>query len=123
MGGAGVVHLVAPGAYEDIVPRALPGSRAGWTFVSGIAELACAGLVARRSTRRAGATLTAVLFVVIFPANVQMALDWRHRAGLAPFIAWARLPLQFLLILWAMRVRRTAREVTRQTRRLHFPCI
>lgn len=106
--GTGVAHLVVPGAYDEIVPRALPGSRLGWTLVSGVAELACAGLVANRSTRRTGGALAAVLFVVIFPGNVQMAVDWRDRDGLDPFIAYGRLPFQVLLVLWALHVRRTA---------------
>lgn len=108
LAGTGTVHLVLPGLYENIVPHALPWSRWGWTAVSGVAELGCAGLLANRSTRRAGATLTAILFVVIFPGNIQMALDWRHRPGLDPFIAYGRLPLQVLLVLWALHVRRTA---------------
>jgi uncharacterized membrane protein len=103
--GAGLVHLVAPGVYEDVVPHVLPGPAAGWTVVSGVAELACAGLVARRSTRRTGALLAAVLFVAVFPANIQMAVDWRHRSGLAPLVAYGRLPLQVLLVRWALRAR------------------
>ena len=106
--GAGLAHLLVPGVYEDIVPHVLPGPPLGWTVVSGIAELACGALVARRSTRRAGAILTAILFVAIFPANIQMAVDWRHRSGLAPFIAYGRLPLQVLLVAWALSVRRPA---------------
>ncbi len=106
LAGAGAVHLVAPSLYDNVVPHALPGSRTGWTVASGIAEFACAVLVSNRSTRRTGATLTAVLFVAIFPANVQMAADWRHRPGVDPLIAYARLPLQALLVAWALHVRR-----------------
>ena len=106
--GAGMVHLVAPGVYEVVIPHALPGSRLGWTVLSGIAELGCATLVANRSTRRMGSTLTAILFVAVFPANVQMAVDWRHRSGLDPLIAYGRLPLQVPLVVWALHVRRTA---------------
>ncbi len=76
--------------------------------LSGIAELGCATLVANRSTRRMGSTLTAILFVAVFPANVQMAVDWRHRSGLDPLIAYGRLPLQVPLVVWALHVRRTA---------------
>ncbi len=108
LAGAGLTHLAAPGVYEDIVPRVLPGSRVGWTVASGMAELACAGLVAHPATRRAGATVTAVLFVAVFPANIQMAADWRHRSGLDPLIGYARLPIQIPLVLWALHVRRTA---------------
>jgi len=49
-----------------------------------------------------------VVFVAVFPANIQMALD----GGIAgqPFplgsaaVAWLRLPLQVPLVLWARRV-------------------
>ena len=53
--------------------------------MSGAAELACAAAVANRRTRRVGATLAAVLFVVVFPANLQMAVGWalRVRRGAA----------------------------------------
>lgn len=119
LAGTGVSHLLAPSAYEGIVPRSLPGPRLGWTVASGIAELACAGLVANRRTRRAGATLATGLFVVVFPGNVQMALDWSHRPGLYPLLAYARLPLQVPLIVWAWRVRRAApdRRFGRASRR------
>lgn len=106
--GAGAVHLAAPRVYEGIVPQLLPGSRTAWVLVSGVTELACAALVANRSTRRAGATMTAILFVVLFPANVQMAVEWRNRPGVDPLLAFARLPLQVPLVLWALTVRRRA---------------
>ncbi|MDQ6910645.1 MAG: hypothetical protein M3Z84_07695 [Actinomycetota bacterium] len=106
--GAGVVHLATPGVYEGIIPQPLPGSPMAWVLASGVAELACAALVANRLTRRAGATLTAILFVVLFPANIQMAVDWRSRPGVDPLLAFARLPLQVPLVLWALHVRRRA---------------
>lgn len=109
---AGVTHFAAPSFYEAIVPHALPGSPRGWVWVSGAAELACAALVARPSSRRLGATLAAVLFVAVFPANVQMAVDWRHRGPLEAGVAWARLPLQIPLVWWALRVRRRSAAVS-----------
>ena len=48
-----------------------------------------------------------MLFVAVFPANVQMALDAHGLAGRT--LAYARLPLQVPLVLWALRVRRSAR--------------
>ena len=103
-----MTHFVTPHFYDEIVPHRLPGSRFGWTALSGAAELACAALVADRRTRRFGATATAVLFVAVFPANIQMAVDWRRRPGLEPLIAYGRLPLQIPLVLWALHVRRRA---------------
>ncbi len=79
--------------------------------MSGAAELACAAAVANRRTRRVGATLAAVLFVVVFPANLQMAVDSRGASTLDQFLAWGRLPLQLPLVWWALRVRRGAARI------------
>lgn len=108
LAGAGVTHFVLPGFYDRIVPRALPGSSRTWTVLSGVVELGCAvGLLPGRS-RRVAATLTAVLFVAVFPANVQMAVDWRHRSLADRLVAYGRLPLQIPLLWWALKVRKLA---------------
>ena len=96
---AGAAHFVIPQRYERIVPEML-GDPAFWVRWSGVAEIACAGLVAHPRTRRLGALVAAGLFVAVYPANVKMALDAGALAGLA----WARLPLQVPLVLWAYRV-------------------
>ena len=106
LGVAGVLHFVVPKGFDEIVPPALPGAARTWTVVSGLAELACAVAVAHPRTRRAGATAAAVLFVVVFPANVQMAVDWSDRPLPDRLVAYGRLPLQIPLIWWALIVRR-----------------
>lgn len=106
LGVAGVLHFVAPRGFDEIVPAALPGASRTWTLASGVAELACAAAIAHPRTRRAGATAAAVLFVAVFPANVQMAIDWSDRPLAERLIAYGRLPLQLPLIWWALRVRR-----------------
>jgi len=108
---AGVAHFVIPRSYERIVPR-LFADPAFWVRWSGVAEIACAGLIAIPRTRRPAAIAAIALFVAVFPANVQMALD----GGVAgepfplgsPVVAWARLPLQVPLIVWAWRVAQSA---------------
>jgi uncharacterized membrane protein len=102
---AGVAHFVTPKGFDAIVPHALPGSERFWTVVSGAAELTLAVGVARPKTRRLSATLAALLFVAVFPANVQMAVDWRSRPAPELALAVLRLPLQIPLIWWAWRVR------------------
>ncbi len=105
LAAAGVLHVVWPGPFRSIVPGFLP---AGLTVaLSGLAELACAATVATPRWRRRGAVATAVLFVLVFPANVQMALDAHGVVGRT--VAYVRLPLQVPLVLWALRVRRSAR--------------
>ncbi|NEE55001.1 hypothetical protein G3M55_61770 [Streptomyces sp. SID8455] len=44
----------------------------------------------------------------MFPANVQMAVDWRRRPRPQRAAALARLPLQVPLVLWARSVARGA---------------
>ncbi|MEA2504255.1 MAG: hypothetical protein QOG36_1298, partial [Actinomycetota bacterium] len=105
---AGVSHFAIPGFYDAIVPHALPGPVRAWTQASGVVELASAVAVALPRTRRLGATVAAVLFVAVFPANIQMAVDWRSRPALDQAIAYGRLPLQIPLVLWALAVRRGA---------------
>lgn len=108
---AGVAHFVVPRSYQRIVPR-LFGDPAFWVFWSGVAEIGCAALVAVPRTRRWGAWAAIVVFVAVFPANVKMALDGGIPGASfplgSPVVAWARLPLQIPLVVWAWRVARSA---------------
>ena len=108
LGVAGVAHLAIPRGFDEIVPHALPGSQRMWTLLSGAAELAVAATVAVPRSRRLGAGLAAALFVVVFAANIQMAIDWADRPLPQRLIAYGRLPLQIPLIWLALRVRRSS---------------
>ena len=68
-----------------------------------------AGLLASPRTRRAGGTAALVLFIGVFPGNLQMVRAWR-RKPVWPWqaIAWGRLPLQIPMIMAADRIRRGA---------------
>jgi uncharacterized membrane protein len=44
----------------------------------------------------------------VFPANVKMAADWRHRPAPHKAAAYGRLPLQLPLVLWARSVAKNA---------------
>ncbi len=100
---AGIAHFAIPGTYDAIIPHLLPWSRRVWTYLSGATEVALAVGVVWRRTRRVAATLSAVFFVLVFPANIQMLMDSSSRTAAA--IAAVRLPLQLPLIWWAWRVR------------------
>lgn len=94
-------HLFHPVSFTPIVPRFLPGKTA-IVYVSGVAELICAIGLWRRD-RWAGIA-AAVLLVVIWPANLQMALTAQSRDVLAHQIEdWIRLPLQIPLIWCALQ--------------------
>ncbi|WP_405407716.1 hypothetical protein [Streptomyces decoyicus] len=77
-------------------------------LAGGVAELA----VALPRTRRAGALAAAGLFAAVFPANIKMAHDWRHRPAPLKALAYARLPGQLPLIGWALHTAHAARRAT-----------
>jgi uncharacterized membrane protein len=107
LAGAAATHFTHPRFYDRMVPRPLPGPPRAYTWGSGVAELAVAGTLLSPRTRRRGALAAAGLFVAVFPANVQMALD--ARGSRERFLTYARLPLQLPLVAWAWRVSRTSR--------------
>jgi uncharacterized membrane protein len=109
LGGSGVLHFAAPKPYDSIVPSTLPGSARTWTHLSGAAELVIALALAVPRFRRLGGLLAALLFIGVFPANVQMALDYQRSGKPLParLMALGRLPLQVPLVLWALRVRKS----------------
>ena len=76
--------------------------------MSGVVELLLAAGIAWPRTRRVAATITAAFLVAVFPANVQMAVDWSSRPAPEFAVALLRLPLQLPLIWWAWRVRTRA---------------
>ncbi|MFE0388474.1 hypothetical protein ACFW1F_30960 [Streptomyces bungoensis] len=106
LAAAGAAHFAVPRQFDAIVPKSLPGSRRTWTYASGVAELALAAGIASRRTRPVAAKAAAAFFVGVFPANVKMAVDWRHRPTPQRTAALARLPLQVPLVLWARGIAR-----------------
>lgn len=105
--GAG--HFIVPAPVDALVPTFLPGEPRLWTYLSGAAELVIALLLlaplgkkfAGRSLRLWGAYFAFALFVAVFPANINMAVQWSSRQMPEPLLAYIRLPLQFGLFYWA----------------------
>lgn len=108
LGTTGVLHFAKPEHYDAIVPHALPGSARFYTYASGAAELGIAGLLTVPTTRRAGALAAIALYTAVFPANVQMAWDWRHESAFKRVVAFGRLPLQLPMIRRAWRIYKTS---------------
>lgn len=102
----GTLHFAKPDPFDELIPAALPGSARAWTIGSGVAELAVAGLLCIPQTRKRGGWVAAALFVAVFPGNLQMAWNWRHRPWPWQLVSVSRLPLQLPLITRALRVAR-----------------
>lgn len=100
------VHFAKPHTFDAAVPDWLPGRKLDWEIGSGVAELACAVLIAHPRTRCWGGYAAAALFVAVFPGNVNMAMIARTRR--AKQATLLRLPLQIPLVWWAWRVARPA---------------
>ena len=95
---AGLNHFWQPHFYERIVPPGFP-SPPMLVILSGVAEIAGGlGLLISAWRRWAGWGLI-LLLLAVFPANIYMAFH-PELFGLKPWILWARLPLQAVLIAW-----------------------
>lgn len=104
----GVLHFLTPQPFDSIVPDEIPGSKRFWTYASGAAEVGIGAAVLAPRMRRTAAGLAAMLFIAVFPANVNMIRLWVDESPLMKSIAWARLPLQIPMIALALLVRRGA---------------
>ncbi len=97
---AGVQHFRRPGFYASMMPPYVPW-HPEMVFVSGVCEIALGLLLFVPRYRLLARWGLIALLVAVFPANVQMALHPELFPEVEPWILWARLPLQALLIAWA----------------------
>jgi uncharacterized membrane protein len=102
--GVGTTHFLAPKPYDTIVPAELPGSARFYTYASGVAELATGAALLMPRTRRLAGLAAMVLFLSVFPANVNMVRLWWGRPLAYRVAAIARLPLQIPMITQALKV-------------------
>jgi uncharacterized membrane protein len=101
----GTMHFVRPRFFEAIVPPAIEPQKQEVVAISGVAEVAGAGLVLHPASRRLGRWWLLALLVAVFPANVHMAVNPEQIRGLdlrriPRWALWGRLPLQPLAMLW-----------------------
>ncbi|MBF6411740.1 DoxX family protein [Nocardia cyriacigeorgica] len=109
--GMGVLHFVVPKPFDSIVPPKLPGRARTYTYASGVAEIGVASALAVPRTRRLGGRLAAALFIAVFPANIQFAVDsmGNSKAGWPiKLISVLRLPFQVPMITTALSISRRA---------------
>jgi uncharacterized membrane protein len=106
--GIGTVHFLAPKPFDDIVPAELPGEARFYTYASGVAEIATGALLVPRRTRRTAALAAVLLFVGVFPANINMCRLWWSKPWPMRIAALARLPLQIPMITTALKIRRNS---------------
>ena len=97
---AGVNHFWHPEFYFRIMPPWL-----SWhnelVIVSGICEISLGLLLLFSSTRKLAAWGIILLLIAVFPANIQMMLNYWNESNTMFWISILRLPLQIILIWWA----------------------
>lgn len=103
------MHFVRPSFYLAIMPPYLPAHYELVLF-SGICELVLGLLLLFPVTGRIAAWGIVLLLIAIFPANIQMAVDYYHEHKPGLWITLVRLPLQPLLIYWAWTYTRDERS-------------
>ncbi len=112
--GAGVSHFVSPGGFVRIVPDYLPYPLE-LVYISGFFEILGGIGILLKQTRKIAAWGLIALYIAVFPANVNMALNQisMSETPVPQLLLWLRLPLQILLIYWAYRISDSKKE--------HFP--
>jgi uncharacterized membrane protein len=100
---SGFLHFLRPEPYLKIIPPFLPWPKA-LLRISGVAEIAGAIGLLLHKFRRMAAYGLALLLVLVFPANIYMAVAHVPFPGLMgeAWVQWLRVPLQIPLILWAL---------------------
>ncbi|RYY55836.1 MAG: DoxX family protein [Chitinophagaceae bacterium] len=97
---AGLNHFRNTRMYERIMPPAIPWHRF-FVYLTGVWEMIAAVLLLVTRTRAFAAWSIILLLVLVFPANVQMARDFKRKKNKYYWLAVLRLPLQVLLVWWA----------------------
>ena len=97
---AGANHFFNPFFYKKIMPPWLPCHYL-FIYISAAAEIVLGLLLLPAQTRKLAAWGIIVLLVAVFPANVQMLLNYREEQNPNWWLTILRLPLQVVLIWWA----------------------
>jgi uncharacterized membrane protein len=98
--GAGINHFIHPNTYYLIMPPWLPLPMT-LVIMSGVFEIVGGLLLLPAVTRKAAAWFIVLLLIAIFPANIQMMLNYYRADNHHFWLTVLRLPLQLVLIWWA----------------------
>jgi uncharacterized membrane protein len=99
---AGLNHFSNPETYLRIMPPWLPAHQF-LVLMSGITEVVLGVALFIKPLRRMAAIGIILLLIIVFPANVQMMLNYRSEQNPLLWLAILRLPLQLFLIWWAFQ--------------------
>ncbi len=98
----GILHFTHKEVFAAVMPAYLP-----WhiplVLISGVFEAALGVALLFERTRVLAAYGLVALFVAVYPANIDMAINAKKYPELPAAALWARLPLQGLFIYWIVK--------------------
>jgi len=100
---AGINHFRNPDSYIRIIPAYLPVPHL-LNILAGICEIAFGLMFIFKQTRKMAAWGIILILIAFLPVHIDMIIHAPMMLGnfkVTPLIAWLRIPLQGLLILWA----------------------
>ena len=95
--GVGTNHIINPNWFVRIIPPILP-FKIAIVYISGIFEIILGSLLIFPKTRCIAGWGLIILLLVVYPANIYVALTNGEAMDTTPMIAWGRLPFQFVFI-------------------------
>ena len=93
----GIKHFTDPNWFVRIVPPILP-YKIELVYISGFFEVILGILLVINNTRYYAGIGLIILLIAVYPANIYLALTNGAALDTTPFIAWGRLPFQFVFI-------------------------
>jgi uncharacterized membrane protein len=97
---AGINHFTSAEYYYKIIPPSLPYSYP-LIYISGVIEALLGVLLLFNKTKNVAACGLVFLLIAVFPANIQMLINYIKEDNPRLWVAIVRLPLQLPLIWWA----------------------
>jgi uncharacterized membrane protein len=98
---AGLFHFIKPKAYLRIMPRFLPYPKQ-LVFWSGVAEVMLGVGLLFTSTRNLSIIGIVAMLLVFLLVHFNMLRGKKEAAGVPKWILVLRIPIQFVLIWWAL---------------------
>ncbi len=100
---AGVNHFIHPQGYISIIPSYLPAP-VMLNYLAGFFEVLFALMLIRPQTRKVASYGIILMLIAFLPVHITMLVHSPLKVGsllVTPAIAWVRLALQPVLMLWA----------------------
>lgn len=100
---AGLNHFINPVSYHRIIPHYIPYP-VTINLLAGLAEILLAVLLIPTATRPWAAYGIILMLIAFLPVHITMIADSPLKLGklkVTPTLAWIRLALQPVLIIWA----------------------